>query len=202
MALKQISDEKMRQTLQRAQEIAQQPIPADQEEELFIQAAEEIGIAREATLQALGERRMIEAAPLSAGDLVFAPSTDGFLYVATIVSVSGAVLRVRFISGGERMFDRSEVQSAALLPGTKVQYKYFQQCWYGGRAERYDPDIRTVFVASSWEMQTRELPLSQVRIRRTKTPHALQVDQMMWRVAATIGAGGTLLGFLLGHFLH
>ena len=202
MALRHISEEEMRRTLQRAQEIHQSLSPESEHDEMFIRAAEEIGISREAMVQAIQERQQETAAARNPGDFVFAPSDDGFLYAGTITSVTGERILVRFLNGSERAYDASQIQPVAFLPGSKVQFKFPGLGWTTGRVTRYDPIVRTVFVTSIWDTETQERPLSQVRLAPVKPAMSSQMQEMLLKVAIATGATGTALGFLLGHLLR
>ena len=172
MPLEQIPGQQIRETLQRAQEIAQaEPARDDGRVDAFLNAAEEIGIPREATLQALRERPLIPPKPLTPGDLVFVPSEDQNLYVASVLSVEGAEVLVRFVSGGEHACSAGETQPLSLTPGRTVQYKYQGFGWITGQVSRCGPTSRTVWLTSIWDQQERAVPLSLIRLAPRRNSH-------------------------------
>ncbi len=203
MRLERITEGEMRETLQRAQEIAQQrPALSDDEYESFLRAAEEVGIPRQATLQALRERRLIPEHPLAQDDLVFAPSDDGNLYAAIILSVDRARVTARFFTGGVQTFAPGDVTPASFVPGRKLQYKYPGFGWLGGRVSRYDPITRTVWLTSVWDQQEAEVPLARLRLAPRKQARTPAANPLLWKLGLICGGGGTLLGILLDHLLR
>src|SRR6185369_27535 len=116
-------EEELGETLRRAREIAAHGERADHEAayEGYVRAAEEMGISREAVLQALCERLLIPAEQFAAGHTVFAPSMDGCWYLAEILSTGDLVASVRFLSGGERTVPLADLRPASLVPGRRLQ---------------------------------------------------------------------------------
>src|SRR5437016_2718188 len=119
----QFSEEERRETLRRAQEIADNPPARSETGELesYLRAAEETGIPRDAVLAALRERLLVPADSLKEGDLVFAPSADGASYPARIDRFQGDEVVVTFMSGGEHTLALASIRPLGLVPGRQLQ---------------------------------------------------------------------------------
>src|SRR5262249_13220678 len=96
------SEEEKRDTLRRAQEIADSSRAVDPSNDLqaYLNAAEEAGVPRSAMLAALQERLIVGTEPFKEGDMVFAPSADGACYPARIEGITNSDASVVFVSGG------------------------------------------------------------------------------------------------------
>ena len=111
--------------LRRAQEIDEQtrlmlePYPEYTE---LIHAAEEAGIARDATLQALRERMSLPVQAFEPGTKVFAKSADGHFYAATLEKIQGRTAHIRFVNGSEHVADMTDLRLFSLTPGQRVQF--------------------------------------------------------------------------------
>src|SRR3712207_320800 len=137
-----LTEEDLRETFNRAREIAEQSAPLatpSSELEHYLQAAEEMGIPREATLQALRERTAVSGT-FSVGESVFAPSLDGFWYIAEVVSLGDHSAKVRFLSGGEHTCAVSDLRPLSFVPGRKLQGDVKGWGWYGIRVERFNAE--------------------------------------------------------------
>src|SRR5687767_2232752 len=120
----ELSDGELGETLQRAREIAGHSREPDARQggyEGYLKAAEEVGIPREAVLQALYERLLIPAERYAPGQRVFAPSADGFWYLAEITGLGQHTATVRFLSAGESTCALADLRPASLIPGRKLQ---------------------------------------------------------------------------------
>jgi hypothetical protein len=125
-----LTDDELRDVLQRAEEIQRTTRRADQmqgEIAAVIEAGEGIGLTRAAVERALRERLAFAPAPV-VGDRVFAKSADGKFHLANVVSISGDDIRVSFLRGGERVVTADEVKPGSFVPGQRVMYHW---PWWG-----------------------------------------------------------------------
>src|SRR5215831_3682594 len=113
------SEEEKRETLRRAQEIAEAPKPVAPADDLqaYLDAAEEAGVPRSAMLAALQERLIVSGQPFKEGDLVLAPSADGACYPARIELLADSDATVQFISGGEHTVSLGLLRPLGIVPG-------------------------------------------------------------------------------------
>lgn len=207
MPLRHLTQDDLRETLKRAAEIAQSQSPlaeptAEEELEMYLRAAEEAGLPRAATLQALRERNLAPVVDPVVGASVFAPSADRSLYVAEIVRVDGPTATVRFAGGGEHTVALSDLRPFSLVPGLKVQclWKYdlgMGEGWEAADVVRFDQKSGKVQVTSAW-LGTREFSMKKVRIAPPVTETQARVRNLVWRAALLAGAAGTGLGLWLG----
>jgi hypothetical protein len=96
----QPSEVELSQLLARAREIAQggQAAALSQSAvECYLQAVEEVGLAREAVLPAMREQRVIPAQAFSTNELVFASSLDDCWYPAMVQQLDAHGAAVRLI---------------------------------------------------------------------------------------------------------
>src|SRR5688500_18898375 len=104
MRLTQLTETELAETVQRAREIADQgrelATPEARYED-YIHAAEEVGIPREAMLQAIRERVLVPGENLEEGQIVFAPSADGFWYPAELKTLGEQTSTVHFVTGAD-----------------------------------------------------------------------------------------------------
>ena len=202
-----LTEDEFSETLRRAQEIAYQsrdlasPEPAY---ETYLKAAEEVGVPRDALLQALRERLLIPSESLEVGGKVFAPSVDGACYPATITRLDGQSVTVEFVSGGEHTCTLSDLQPLALMPGRKIQFNFGSFWgWLDATVTKYDPARGQVVVESGFD--TARGSLSKVRLAPVKPqkPRAAgAVSRLLFWTALAAGSAGTGLGFLLSHLLR
>lgn len=207
MPLQHLEDEELQATLTRAREIADQGREIGEpgaQYEAYLHAAEEMGVPREAMLQALRERMLIAGETLEAGQQVFAPSADGFCYVATLLSVSEHTARVRFLEGGEHTCATSDLRPLSLIPGRKLQGDIKGWGWYDCVVKRHNPGEAKVQVAHDDWSETKEwLPLRKLRLTpdhvRPQPPG--RATSAAARIAAVAGGAGLLIGLLLDRLL-
>jgi len=185
------------EVLRRAQEIDTQthlmlePFPEYTE---LIHAAEEAGIARDATLQALRERMSLPAQAFEPGSRVFARSADGHFYAATLDRIEGRVAFLRFVNGSEHQGDMTDLRLFSLTPGQKV---HFHSATYGGmwvQAEvvRFNRDSGSVTLSAWYQEET--VPLEKVRINREKPEVSLGDTARYWLVGGVSLLVGTGIG--------
>jgi hypothetical protein len=184
--------------LARAQEIQSHALPDAMELEAVIQAAEQVGIPRNAVERALRERLNIPARAVVVGDLTFAKSADDRFYVAEVLSVSDTGFRVRFLRGSEHVVSLDELRPCTLLPGERVVCPW---PWWGPwtcTIVAFDAANRRVKVNDGWgETRTFRIadiwvapPRSRAHDRRTKA-----------RIYAALIGTGTIAGAIIGSIM-
>jgi hypothetical protein len=208
-----LSDQDLRETLQRAREIAEQSrdlVATEESCEEYLRAAEEVGIPRQAVLQALRERFLIPAEPFEVGQMVFAPSMDGFWYPAELLSITPHTAKVRFVSGGEHTCAAGDLRPLALVPGRKLQADVKGWGWYKSVVERYDPEGGKVHIVhDDWAGTKERVPLHKLRLapehaepaRKEELDAAAAAKRAVQRATLLAGTVGVGLGLLLSKLL-
>jgi hypothetical protein len=208
-----LSEEQVRETVQRAREIAEQsPAPAASMTDLeaYVRAAEELGIPREAMLLALRERVQVPTEAFREGETVFAPSVDGHWYPAQIVTTGDHSVTVRFVSGGEHTCAPGDLRSLSLVPGRKVEIDAKGWGWWGARVQKYVEETGKVHVVhDDWSEHKETVPLHKVRltseIAKPQTAAEKQVKALsrasLARCSAVAGTIGIAVGYALAHLL-
>lgn len=195
----QLSDDELRDVLARAEAIqtALTGPGASAEFEVVIQAAEEVGIAREAVEQALRERFGVPASPPKPGDLAFVRSADGKYYPAEILATERDRVSVRFLSGGEATVAPEDLRTGSLLPGARIMVPWPYWGPWNVAVVSYDAAERRVKVSDGWN--TRTFRLSDVWLEAPKAARAPgRARRRLY--AALLGAGATF-GAIIGSAL-
>jgi len=202
----QLSEADLSDTLTRARAIAEQgqalALRAGDYEAL-VAAGEEMGIPRDAILQALRERHPVATEVITLGQLVFAPSMDGSWYPATVASLGDHTATVRFINGGEHTCAPGDLRSLTLVPGRKVQADWPTWGWCDVTVEKYDEKSGKVTLSDGWSKKSFEL--DKIRLSsRLATPPSPQERRLASLSRATLlrcsllaGGAGMTLGALL-----
>ncbi|MEQ1821500.1 MAG: hypothetical protein ABL949_03235 [Fimbriimonadaceae bacterium] len=194
-----LEQNELTEILRRAQEIQATPLTVDpisgyQE---YIDAAEEAGISREATLQALRERLGLPVSTPVSGQLVFAKSADGHFYPARIQSAEGHNFKLRFMNGSEATKPMTDLRELSFTPGLKLNYSSPSSGgWWTGDFVRYNQDAQTVTVTCWGHEET--VPLDQIRLKATN-PSTVSAQLWIIRASQWLLAGG--VGFALAWFL-
>ena len=208
-----LSEEESRETVQRAREIAEQgrePAALEADYEVYLQAAEEVGVSREAVLQALRERLLVPSRAFAEGETVFAPSSDGFWYPAVLKSLGEQTAAVEFVSGGEHTCALADLRPLTLIPGRKLQADLKGWGWGDAIVERHDAGKRKVRVVHDDWFGTKEtVPLTGVRLarehavpeRRTERNPEQLARAALVRYGVLAGGAGVALGLLLAKLL-
>ena len=203
----QLSDEELAQTTRRAGEIATQIAISGSSSAIeeqyagYLQATEEVGIPREAALQALREQLQIHEMVLEPGSRVFAPSADGYWYAATVKLVAQHRVTVAFDVGGEHTCDIGDLKPFSLTPG-KIVHACWKgdEGWYGARIRKYDAEKQKVEVVYRMDGTVETVPLKRVRLfaeKPTTQRGAYQlVPNPLLDLFLKISTGGAI-GFLL-----
>jgi hypothetical protein len=203
-----LGQEELSRTLSRAQEIAAAGPAASPLEERFaayLQATDELGLPREAVIQALKEQLDIQHLEVVAGGRVFAPSADGFSYTATVVAEEKGGVKVRFDAGSEAVCDLTELRPFSLTPGTIIEGCWKgDDGWYAARVRKYDAEKGRVTVVYRADGVVEQLPLDRIRLAPIVRPSSQ--SRLLWApvpvvdLALKLLAGGAL-GFLLARLL-
>jgi len=195
--------ESLRVLLQRAEEIQSQQefklaeSPSDQE---VLDAAEEAGLDRAAVEQALRERMSLQSRALQAGDMVFAPTPDGFHRVATVLATDDHGVDIRYVSGADHRVSRFGIRPFALLPGERIQAPWPNWGWWTCTVVSYDRELRTVRLSDGWGNEER-FSIADLRGDfRPRTPAMARWEGLKYKIAIGLGGGavGIAIGLLLG----
>ena len=209
MVVQHLTDEEVKGLMARAREIAARAagsdLPADTVEH-YATAAEEVGIPRDAMLEALRERLPVERG-VSVGEMVFAPSADGRLYIARVSALGEPGAQVEFLHGGEFVCPPGLLRPLELLPGRRLEGKIKDWGWYPVKILSYDAGRGKVRVAhDDWTGTEETLPLAKLRVgvQKPKTRSDAAVEGargiLLRGLAVGLALGG-VLGILVGRFL-
>jgi hypothetical protein len=198
-----LNPDELRDVLKRADEIEQQTkllLGPHPEMEEYVRAAEEAGLDRDATLQALRERLSVPLESIKPGTQVFARGGDDHFYVATVKAVNGRSVEVRFVSGADHIADVEELRQFSLTPGRPIQaltntYKF----WSGVKLIRFNRDSGSVTV--DYYGSQEDLPLDRIRLPRERKNVPMITRGEAWLYAAATGTVGTLLGAAITYLL-
>lgn len=179
---------------QRGESLLQLPEVAE-----ILDAAEEAGLNREATMQALRERLYEQRTEWAPNDLVFAASDDGHSYPAIVTDLPGKAVEVRFMNGTKVRLEASAVTPFSLTPGRKLQFlNQTFGMWTDGEVVRYNEDGRSVTL-SLWGKDN-TVSLEHVRVKKPSPILAIQTSLKqkvaIWLVTTAAASG--LIGFLIG----
>jgi hypothetical protein len=204
-SLQHLSQEEVRDTLRRAEEIAatrltvatsaEETVPVEE----FVRAAEEVGISREAVLAALQEREANASLPgrtFRLEEKVWAVSADGFTYPAKVIDVQGERVRVHFLNGGEHEVAASTLQPLALMPGLEVQCVDKDWGWAKGKIQKYDANKGHLEIHTTFETK-KKVPVASIRLAPPRSSRELAVRQVVLRASLLSGTAGIILGYLL-----
>lgn len=194
-----MSQEEFSQVLRRAQEIdaGQHDSP---DVEAMIRAAEEAGISREATTQAIRERLGFPVAAATLGGLVFARSADGHFYAARVEETKENQARVRFLSGAVATLPMADLREFSLMPGQKVNYlSPTGGYWANGTISTVNVDALTVTLAS-WGMEE-TVSLAKVRHLSQNFGKTVQGKMNEWVVRLWWLGGGVAIGMIVNRLI-
>ncbi len=189
-----LKQEQIREVLARAEEIEQESGPwrNSADAEALLRAAEEVGISRDAMIQAIQEFSPMIVPP-EVGSRVFARSSDDHFYVADVIDASEGGVRVRFLQGSEHTVPTSDIRPLDLLPGQKLMCNW--KGWWGwGTASIVSYNPKTERVEATDGFMTKKFRLHDVRLReRQERPFARKVMFWLFTAAALGGAAGSLI---------
>lgn len=202
LQIEELSQQDLTEVLQRAQTLEVSKVTAPETHndlETFLQAAEEVGISRDAVMQALREKMGHPLEGIATGDRVFAKSADGAFYTATVSRIENNLAQVRFINGSDHALSLTDLRGFSILPGQKIQVKWPKWGWWTVTVEKYDPQAGKVTATDGFESKT--FPLEEVRLPVQKTKQQLARNALLFRVAvAAAGVGGILGALLMRYF--
>ncbi len=200
------SSEELTEILARAEEISSQRSESllhSNEIEAILDAAEEAGLNREATLQALRERLAPPSADIVAGELVFAKSDDGHYYPARLIGMANHYADIHFISGTKTKIGIGDIKPFTITPGLKLQFQEQTfNYWTEGEVTRYNDEGRSV----TFLYWGKEITVSLEKVRQKKvSPLQRATSAVKWKIlglvigsSAITGAIGFLIGYLAG----
>jgi hypothetical protein len=188
----ELSEEQIRDALSRAEEIHLRSSLQNENDpaiESVLQAAAEMGLPRDAMLQALRERLDKPMATPEPGDMVFAKSVDKNFYVATVVDAVPGRVRVRFVSGGEETLSEVDLKPCNFMPGMKVVVQW--PVWGWGKADVISYDAKKGRITASDGWSEKKVKLSEIRLEPAKVKKANTRARLYWML---IGFGVVLGG--------
>lgn len=193
-----MSGEEWSAILGRAAEIqraAEDSADAQADIDAMMSAAEDVGLTRTAVEQALKERLAgaPQALPPAVGARVFARSTDEKMYVAEVLEVGSAGVRVQFLKGDELVVPAGDVRPASFVPGQRVSVNW---PWWGAwscTVVSFDATRQRVKLTDGWGDE-KTFKVSDVWLPRQRpTGHPARTRAYLALVGA--GAGfGALVG--------
>ncbi|MFM9873477.1 MAG: hypothetical protein ACKVQS_08440 [Fimbriimonadaceae bacterium] len=191
-----LNENEIREILKRAEQIHIGATTEEQsDEKALIKAAEEAGLPRDAVEQALRERLEAQELKATPGDFIFAPSTDGKLYVAEFLHSSAGQTTARFLNGSEATFPSEQAQVAQFNPGCKVQANWPNFGWWTCTVIAFDKPNRLLRLSDGWGSE-KSFPLAEVRTIPPKThSNSLQTQLVnLWdrHKVAIIAVAGAL----------
>jgi hypothetical protein len=205
----ELSDESVRQTVRRAAEIMEHTTVDGSSDPhasvaLYLDAAEEAGISRDAMLQALYEQKiLVSADSFQMGEMVFAESeADGNLYPATVIARGPNSIKAAYKVTGEATVPISSVREFAVLPGTRLQFHHPDflgvGLWGTGRVNQYDPVTELLEMSCGGMSFT--VPLSNIRLKKQETVKPAPITTVqakLIQVGIAAGSAGIVIGGLL-----
>lgn len=209
----ELTQEEVNKAVIRATQIAEEKVEPGQPAnpaasfESYVAAAEEIGIPRDAMLQALREQHVLPLVSYQAGDQVFAKSVDGAYYAASITDVNeDGTAQVQFISGSHHRVTLKDLRPFALIPGAVLQFQDEAQLgsgiWYSGKLVEYNADRKKVTMTLVGTSYT--VPITMVRLKPTRVSApklSLSTRALLTRAIAISSISGVGVGFVLAYIL-
>lgn len=193
-----LSSEELSEVLRRAQEIDTHGGSADLDD--YVKAAEEAGISRDATMQALRERLGYPVAAAQTGEFVFARSADGHYYPAKVESTEDRTAKVKFLNGAQVQVPLSDLRELNLTPGQKVNYlSPSMKMWSNGTVRAFNRDALSLEVDNWGSSET--VTLDKVRMLQQNIGQRAKDTVNLWAIKLSWLAGGVGLGFLLERLL-
>lgn len=196
---KHLDDATLGEVVKRAQEIQDQTqlmLAPHPDLEQYVQAAEEAGIHRDATMQALRERLSFPIENFKPGEYVFAKSADGFYYIAVLHAIEGRKAKVEFISGSEHFCDASDLRLFSLTPGQKVSYySKGYGMWWEAQLSKFSRENQQVTVTSWGEAET--VALDKVRLPKDVQVVPMSLRTKMWAIGVASALSGGVVGAIL-----
>ena len=194
-----LTDEQLRDVLERAEEIQRTTLLGDAmhaELEAVLGAAEEVGLSRVAVERALRERLELIKPP-AVGDRVFARSADNKHYVADVISVGDDEVRVRFLRGSEYVVTPDQLKPFSLVPGQRVMFEW---PWWGPwscAVVRYDPVSQYLTLSDRWG-STSPAHIADIWLEPERKNDQRAMRRRMYATLIGLGAGaGAIIGSII-----
>lgn len=197
-----LNQDQLRDVLARAEEIRLQRgiTPSQRDIEEVLSVAEEAGLDRESVLQAVRERLSVLGEPPKNGDRIFAKSSDGNYYVATVQDAKDGVLKVRFAQGGDHTVNAMDVRPCSFLPGQKVVCPWPSWGWWTCRVLSFDASRDELRVTDGWGSEE-VFPVSNVRMAQESINPRVPGKLTAWLFTGLV-AGGAIGSALTWLFLR
>ena len=198
-----MTDEQRLQILTRAEEIRSQgSIRLDDSTEIeqLLSAAEETGLPRDAVMQALRERIVVDTRPVELGSLVFAKSADGCSYPARVTMNDDSIVHVEFLSGASATLVKDDVRAFTALPGQILNCPWPHFGWWDCRVLSFDVKREMVHVSDGWGSE-HWFFIKDVRVKPDPGPVKAKIRQWGNLIAVSI-ASGVLGAILMRVFLR
>lgn len=200
MARSHLSQEQVREVLQRAGEIDQMRLRGIEDlsdVDTVIAAAQEVGVSREAIVQAMQEQLDLLGEPPTAGDRVFAKSANGKFYPAEVTRVNEGTMVVRFLSGGETTLSSKDIRPFNVTPGSKLVCNWPDWGWWTCTVLAYDEAAGKVRISDNWGSEE-TVALTEVYLdsKQFEQRGASLWSRISWQAGLLFAAGGGILGSL------
>ena len=189
-----LTEDQVREALYRAEELHLRQALSDEDDpaiESVLNAAEEMGLPREAMLQALQERLGQPMPTPVSGERVFARSADGNYYVADVEVAEPGRIRVRYLSGGEATLTEDDIQPCNFVPGMILVVPWPVWGWYKADVVSFDAKKGKVLVSDGWS--EKKFSISEVRLHETKRKRGGSRSRLYWTlISLGIALGGPI----------
>lgn len=202
LQLQELSEQDLSEVLTRAQAIQANKVSLEHSKgdlEMFIKAAEEVGINREALLQAIKEKSGQPLEGLHTGDKVFAKSADGAFYLAEVTELDSTIAKVSFNHGTTHTLPLTDLRPFSLLPGQKIEANWPIWGWWEVQIVRYDAEKQLLDVTDG--METRKFTLDEIRLKVEKNKTAKSLQSKFYQVAFWAATVGAVAGAILMRIL-
>ena len=201
-----LSPDQIHDVLHRAQEIElhrRHELALTSEVSSVIAAAEEVGVSRDAILQAMQEHFDLLGEPPKVGELVFAKSANEKYYVAEILRIGDGATKLCFLNGGETTVSPKDIRPFSIIPGSRLVCNWPDWGWWSCTVLSFDAKHRRVRVSDNWgSEETFSIADVQLDMREINKGPRGGSFAAQWQTSLAIFAGGGLVGALLTWFLH
>lgn len=199
--ISELSQEDLTTVIRRAQALEAEKLTTLEPQtnlETFVSAAEEMGISREAVMQALREKMGHPLEGIAPGDRVFAKSADGAFYMATVTALQNNAVTVHFMNGSDHTVALTDLRGPSILPGQKLQVNWPGWGWWTVTVEKYNSQKEKVTATDG--MSSKSFSLTEVRLPIERTKRELSVRALLFRTAIVSAGVGVAIGALLIRF--
>lgn len=194
--MNELEQSNLSELLQRAQEIERQTGLLTDEDRQILSAAEEAGLSRDATIQALRERINSSQELFEEGKLVFAKSADNHFYAARLTSIKGGNAAVRFLGSGDATVSLHDLRPFSMVPGTRMQFFIPSYgMWVEGQVTQYNSE--TLSVSLNYWGQQQSCPVDKIRLAAERKMEVWGNNSKLWAIGIASGLAGTAFGMLL-----